>query len=209
MDAPASSRPRAQRLPAEERRRQIIEVAMRVFARTGYSQAGTAEIAAEAGISEPTIYRHFENKRALYLATLEHGSASILAEWQKLIDEAPDPLTAISRISVWYENKVQEEPALLQQRFRSLNASEDPAIRKAVKEAYGQVVQLIRSLFESAIEQGMLPRDLDPAVPTVLFMALGALSDVVEHLDMRQELGGESYARAGHSLLAMVGGKRK
>ena len=207
VDVSESARPRAQRLPAEERRRQIIEVAMRVFARAGYAQAGTAEIAAEAGISEPTIYRHFESKQALYLATLDAGTTMILTEWRKIVDEAPDPLTAISRISIWYEKKVGEDPTLLQQRFRSLNASEEPAIRDAVRDAYLSVVELVRGVFERAIELGMLPKGLDPNVPTVLFLALGALSDVVEHLGMREDLGGESYASAGATLLAMMGGK--
>jgi AcrR family transcriptional regulator len=61
-------RSRAPRLPADERRNQIVDVAVQVFARHGYAATGTADIAEAAGIGEPTIYRYFESKRDLYLA---------------------------------------------------------------------------------------------------------------------------------------------
>lgn len=64
----------ATRLPAEERRKAIIDAALRVFSAGSYSGATTAAIARESGVSEPTLYRHFVSKRDLYLACIE-------AEW--------------------------------------------------------------------------------------------------------------------------------
>ena len=59
------------RLPAEERRAAVLDTACRVFGRCSYRGATTAEIAREAGVTEPILYRHFDSKRALYLACLE------------------------------------------------------------------------------------------------------------------------------------------
>ena len=56
---------------AEERRRQILEAAATVFARHGYHQARTREIAREAGIAEGTIYNYFPSKRELLLAIVD------------------------------------------------------------------------------------------------------------------------------------------
>ena len=53
---------RARRLPAEKRRRQIIESARGVFASQSYGRVGTADLARAAGISEPALYRHFAGK---------------------------------------------------------------------------------------------------------------------------------------------------
>ena len=55
----------SRRLPAAERRRAIVRAALRVFSSTSYAGATTAEIAREAGVSEPVLYRHFASKRAL------------------------------------------------------------------------------------------------------------------------------------------------
>ena len=60
------------RLSAEERRIDIMEAALNVFARKGYNGARTKEIAKEAGISETLIFRHFDTKENLYEQALEH-----------------------------------------------------------------------------------------------------------------------------------------
>ncbi len=55
---------RRQRL-AQNRRKSILDAAARVFARRGYERATTREIAAEAGVSEGTIYTYFASKQEL------------------------------------------------------------------------------------------------------------------------------------------------
>ena len=62
---------RQRRLPAEERRRAIVEAALRVFSSGSYAGSTTADIAREAGVSEPVLYRHFASKRALWAACLD------------------------------------------------------------------------------------------------------------------------------------------
>ena len=61
------------RLPAAERRAAIVEAALRVFSEGSYAGATTAQIAREAGVSEPILYRHFASKRELYFACLDEA----------------------------------------------------------------------------------------------------------------------------------------
>lgn len=56
---------------AEARRKQILMGAAEVFAEKGFHQATTKEIAANADVSEGTIYNYFDNKRELLVAMLE------------------------------------------------------------------------------------------------------------------------------------------
>ncbi|MBZ0159145.1 TetR/AcrR family transcriptional regulator [Candidatus Methylomirabilis sp.] len=65
-----------ERLSAEERRRQIVEVAVELFSRKGFRGTRTREIAEAAGISEAMIYRHFATKRELYFAIIEAKSVT-------------------------------------------------------------------------------------------------------------------------------------
>jgi AcrR family transcriptional regulator len=62
---------RPRRLPAEERRRAIVQAALRVFSTGSYAGSTTAEIAREARVSEPVLYRHFASKRDLWAACLD------------------------------------------------------------------------------------------------------------------------------------------
>ncbi|HEV7234913.1 MAG TPA: TetR/AcrR family transcriptional regulator [Ktedonobacteraceae bacterium] len=58
----------------EDRREQIIDAAMRVFAQKGFSNATNKDIAREAGITPGLIYYYFESKEALLYAILEARS---------------------------------------------------------------------------------------------------------------------------------------
>jgi AcrR family transcriptional regulator len=63
--------PKKKRLTGDERRRKIIQAAMYVFSRSGFSGATTRKIAQKAGISEAMIYSHFKDKEDLYSAIIE------------------------------------------------------------------------------------------------------------------------------------------
>src|SRR5919109_1205890 len=65
VDAPSNARMRG-----DERREQLIKVAIRLFASKGFNGTTTKEIAATAGVTEALIFRHFPNKEALYDAIL-------------------------------------------------------------------------------------------------------------------------------------------
>ena len=58
------------RLAPEQRRLLIVEAAGRLFGERGYDGTRLDHVAAEAGVTKPVLYRHFDGKRALYLALL-------------------------------------------------------------------------------------------------------------------------------------------
>jgi TetR/AcrR family hemagglutinin/protease transcriptional regulator len=67
----SSPRQRARRLDPSERRPQLLECAMRVFARRGLGSARHSEIAKEAKVSVPTVFFYFPSREALVKAVLE------------------------------------------------------------------------------------------------------------------------------------------
>lgn len=67
------------RLPAAQRRRQLLDVARRVLAQRGFYETTMAEIAEEAGVTKPVLYQHFASKRDLYTAVLEDIGARLRA----------------------------------------------------------------------------------------------------------------------------------
>lgn len=70
------------RMRGDERREQLIRVAIALFARKGFNGTTTKEIAAAAGVTEALIFRHFPNKDALYEAILRFKvEEAAAAEW--------------------------------------------------------------------------------------------------------------------------------
>src|SRR3954466_5367921 len=68
--------PTGARLSAEERRREIVRVAVRLFSQRGFRGTTTKEIAQAAGISEAMVFRHFATKEELYAAILDHKACA-------------------------------------------------------------------------------------------------------------------------------------
>lgn len=63
-------------MSAEERRLQILSVAVSLFSQRGFGGTTTKEIAHAAGVSEAMVFRHFANKQELYSAILDHKACS-------------------------------------------------------------------------------------------------------------------------------------
>ncbi|HEX8748514.1 MAG TPA: TetR/AcrR family transcriptional regulator [Pyrinomonadaceae bacterium] len=71
---PATPAAATSRLSAEERRREIVRVAVKLFSQRGFRGTTTKEIAQAAGVSEAIIFRHFATKEELYRAIIDHVS---------------------------------------------------------------------------------------------------------------------------------------
>ena len=64
------------RMAGEERRLQILRVAVSLFSQQGFRGTTTKEIAQAAGVSEAMVFRHFATKKELYAAILDHKACS-------------------------------------------------------------------------------------------------------------------------------------
>ncbi len=86
------------RMPAAQRREQLLDVAADLFAQHGYARATTAELAKAAGVTEPIIYRHFKSKKNLFIALIERTGQRTLEQWEGEIEDAADPAERLRRL---------------------------------------------------------------------------------------------------------------
>lgn len=70
--------PRPARMPRDQRRLQLLDVAGLVFAERGYHNAAMDDIAEAAGVSKPVLYQHFPSKLDLYLALVDRACDEIV-----------------------------------------------------------------------------------------------------------------------------------
>lgn len=87
--AERSSSSSTPRLPAAERRAQIIDAATRCFADRGFGGATTASVAQEAAVNEALLFRHFGSKQGLYLACVDAAWARLTARVEALCGNEP------------------------------------------------------------------------------------------------------------------------
>src|SRR5438477_13061782 len=98
------------RLPASERRRQILAAAREVFGHRGAEDPSVERLAAAAGISKPILYRHFPSKRELYLAVLEDHLADLIRRLWVALSGSADPRVRLRRALQAYFEFVDERP---------------------------------------------------------------------------------------------------
>ena len=71
MPSPAPPAPKRRRLKSAERKKELIEAAIRLFSEGGFQGTTTRRLASAAGISEALLYRHFATKEQLYDAIID------------------------------------------------------------------------------------------------------------------------------------------
>lgn len=170
----------AKRLSAEQRRQAVLDTACRVFSRSSYHGATTAEIAREAGISEPILYRHFGSKRDLYLACLEEAWSSFRGVCEAAVAESPS--TCLGAIADAYMAK-GKKIRLIDLWIQALNvAAEDKVIAAAVRRQMREVRDFFAGVIRDGQERGVIQADRDPDAEAWIFVAGGLLATIDSRL---------------------------
>lgn len=148
----------------EGRREEIADAAVAVFAAHGYRDASIAQIAAQMGAGHGTIYRYFENKRAI----AEHVLArSLIRLTAAITNEPPDASTSaaeyraqVERIGRALYDLMISEPEIGSVIF-FVAGEVDSEMRDQVQRAYDIVARVTSEYLTNGIEKGFLSPELD------------------------------------------------
>jgi AcrR family transcriptional regulator len=172
---------RGPRMPAAERRQAVLETACKVFSRRSYRGVTTADIAHEAGVSEPILYRHFTSKRDLYIACLDLAWHRLQARFEKAIEDEGDPKAAFGCIVKTYFAG-PERGVLVNLWIQALTeAAEEPEIRRFLRGQMREVHDYVAEGIRQAQELGVVHADRDPGAEAWVFLAGGLLLRAVDH----------------------------
>ena len=98
------------RMPAAERRQQLVEVGRRIFAEYGYDAATVEEIASAAGVSKPVIYKHFGGKEGLYQVIVDRETTTLNSILEEQIRPDLHPREALEGTIVGLLDYIQVNP---------------------------------------------------------------------------------------------------
>ena len=165
--APVSTQTRA---TAAERREQIIDAAMAVFAEQGLHGASTEEIAKRAGISQPYVFRLFGSKKDLYKATVARCLRETLETFQKAA-EGKRGEEALQAMGEAYQALLLDRTRL-QAQLQAYAACDDPEICDVVRDGYGDIVTYVERV------SGLPPARVSR------FFATGMLLNVIASMNL-------------------------
>jgi AcrR family transcriptional regulator len=135
----------ARRKSAEERREELLAVAMKHFGEGGYHGTSTEAIAREAGISHPYLFRLFRTKKELFLACDDRACEKILDTFRRAA-EAAAPGERLEAMGHAYTNELLPDRSALLMLMQGYVASADPEIREHVRRKYSEVIREVSRL---------------------------------------------------------------
>jgi AcrR family transcriptional regulator len=156
---PALGEPSRRRVPAAERREELIGAAVQEFARGGLHGTPVGAIARRVGVAQPYVFSLFPNKRALFLAAVERGFARMGETFQEAAgayrqgqgpEGCEDVLEAMGRA---YKELLLSERDLLMLQHQAYAACDDELVRARARHRYAELVALIRDLSEADQER--------------------------------------------------------
>jgi TetR/AcrR family transcriptional regulator len=167
------------RLPAAQRRAALVSCACRVFSKGSYRGTTTSELAREAGVTEPILYRHFESKRELYLACLDESWAATRRLWEEAVAGEPDPALWLGAMGQAFLDSAEQRPVTTSLWIHALaEATEDRQIARYMRKHMREVHAYVAGVLRRAQEAGGIPadRDAEAEAEAWIFLALGLLS---------------------------------
>jgi TetR/AcrR family transcriptional regulator len=171
------------RLTAEQRRAAVLDCACGVFSKGSYRSTTTAEIARQAGVTEPILYRHFASKRDLYLACLESAWVACRAMWEDAVAAEEDPALWVGAMGNAYLQARDKRGLIANLWVQALTeASDDPEIRRYLRKHMRDVHDFVADVIHRSQEAGGIPKDRDAAAEAWIFISIGLLATVSQRL---------------------------
>lgn len=153
------------------RKEQIVSEAIRLFARHGYQGTPVRTIARACGVTEAAIYRHFDNKAAIYDAALrEKATAHDVESYLRSIDRSQDIEAVLKRVAEHILGFLDADPELLDLMFNN-SVENGPAAAILFKEIRSPYIEFIAREIEQRAEAGEV-RDVDPYITARCFVGM-------------------------------------
>jgi len=165
---PVRELPLVKRRP--QRRDRILQEAIELFRRQGFSATGVDEIGAAAGISGPGVYRHFTSKQQLLEEAMRLAGEHVVAQTDTILAGAEGPIDAIERLVAQLVDTVRESPALITVLHRERDHLGDAA-RATLDRTYRRYVRSWTAAL-MALRPALSDREARAAVHGVLAMAV-------------------------------------
>lgn len=170
-----------------ERQEQILNVSMELIANKGIQGFTIKNLSKEIGISEPAIYRHFENKTAI-LVTILDNFKEMISESSSLLKDFNN--TAIGKVEFMFSIMLalfMEQPAFISVIFSEEIFKNELILKNKILEIQNLNQARIENIIEIGQAENTIRKDVDKSTFALIFM--GAFRLLVK----RWELNGSTY----------------
>ncbi len=163
------------RMNGKDRKKQILLVALHVFAEDNYYGATISKIARAADVTEPTIYLYFKNKRDLFMAVIEDCILFQLTAMKQIIEDADDFKQAYLNVFSEHRKLITQTPDA-EKVLDMARIVNDPEIKTITRKFNSDVHQIVAEHIQKGIDDGLIRDDANPRVlARILMGVVGAM----------------------------------
>ena len=151
---------------AEEKRRLILEAAVRVFARKGFHTCRVGDIAEEAGVAHGLLYHYFASKDELLETIFRETWSELLAAIHEVELSDATAREQLRQVAAIMLRAWRRQPDLVRVLVREIARS--PALQERV-DAIAKALAAIERIVVRGQADGEFRRDLDPSLASLVF----------------------------------------
>ncbi|MFP4101203.1 TetR/AcrR family transcriptional regulator [Coleofasciculus sp.] len=156
-----------------ETKQRILDAAQRLFASRGYNGTTTRDLAAKAGVAEGTLFRHFENKKAILVEVATQGWVELLTDLLTELSEMGS-YKAVAQVMRRRMMRMHKNADMMRVCF--MEAQFHPDLRDRIQsEVIAKMSDVAEAFFETAMERGIYRRT-NPKVVARVFLGMFAVA---------------------------------
>ena len=165
----------------------ILEAAVQLFSRQGFSGTGTREIAQLADVNETTLFRYYGTKKDLFWASLEGRLARIKLsrDLQSALSGEDDPAVVLPRLFEFVVGLICGQPELM--RLLYVSALELPGAVELYRKHLGGIFDSVSAYLTRSAARGAIC-DVDPHIATLSFVGTVISHSTLYQLFVGREL---------------------
>ena len=184
--------------PAVDKRRMILDAAVRVFARRGFNGCRVSDIAEEAGVAYGLVYHYFRSKDEVLETIFRTTWTDMLGTVESIAETGEPARDQIRKVTEVILRAWRRDPDLVRVLVREITRS--PHLQRELDEV-GAAFAALQAIVERGQEQGEFRRDVDPRLASVVWY--GALEEILTGWALeRLPDDDESVARAERTVVS-------
>ena len=184
----------------EDKRRILLDAAVRVFAEKGYHACRVSDIAAEAGVAHGLLYHYFGSKEEVLQTVFTETWSLMLTAIRSVEETTESAREQVRKVAAIVLRSWAADPTLIRVLVREVTRS--PHLQDEVGEI-GQAMETLERIIRRGQENGEFRQELDPRLAAWIFY--GALEEILTGWVLGQLPDSEEdVARAEHTVVDLL-----
>ncbi|MBW8060179.1 MAG: TetR/AcrR family transcriptional regulator [Solirubrobacterales bacterium] len=154
--------------PPIDKRRQILDAAIRVFARQGFHSTRVSDIADQAGVAYGLVYHYFRSKEEVLNELFSERWSLLLAAIEEADRDGATPRAKLETVAAFIVDSYQHNPELMKVIIVEVTRAANSFGRthlSEIRRAYESIAKIVAD----GQEAGAFRRDIDPAFASMAF----------------------------------------